>query len=244
MYVTYHVLVNCKQMKASCECGACVKCKNRIRCAVLRTKNPAYRKSQAEASKKIYWELSADERRLRSAERAEYQRQYRAANRERIAELNAIRYVQKREEERVKRKQYYKNNAEAFKARAKASAAANPQAVQQRAAKWNRDNPERRSIIGKVSSHKRRARIEGAGGTVTEVELQNLFKRQGGKCAGCKKRLGKFEDGKWHHDHVMPIALGGANTIENAQILCQSCNCRKQAKHPERWAAELGRLFA
>lgn len=28
-------------------------------------------------------------------------------------------------------------------------------------------------------------------------------------------------------DHVVPVALGGENTIENAQILCHSCNASK-----------------
>ena len=29
------------------------------------------------------------------------------------------------------------------------------------------------------------------------------------------------------YDHVLPVALGGATTIENLQLLCADCNRRK-----------------
>jgi 5-methylcytosine-specific restriction endonuclease McrA len=28
-------------------------------------------------------------------------------------------------------------------------------------------------------------------------------------------------------DHILPVALGGATSIENLQILCADCNCAK-----------------
>lgn len=231
-------------MPVSCQCGACKNCKNRIY-AALRRLDPEIAARHRDEARRWYRDLSPEEKRTRSASRAEYQRQYKQANREAIKQQNAKNHAAKREERSANARERYQKDRERRIAKAKERHAANPQAAVERAAKWAKENPERRSLQVKVTTHKRRARINGSGGTVTTKQLRDLFDRQGCKCAGCKKRLGKFEDtGKWHHDHVMPIALGGANTIENAQILCQSCNRRKHAKHPQVWAAELGRLFA
>ena len=46
-----------------------------------------------------------------------------------------------------------------------------------------------------------------------------IFERDGGQCAECGS----------HFDHVIPVALGGATTIENLQLLCGDCNREKGA---------------
>ena len=50
-----------------------------------------------------------------------------------------------------------------------------------------------------------------------------VFERDGGRCAECGS---SFEI---QYDHVIPLALGGANTAENLQILCAPCNQSKGA---------------
>ncbi len=43
----------------------------------------------------------------------------------------------------------------------------------------------------------------------------------------------KFTDGggrNLHFDHIVPVAKGGATTIENLQILCAPCNLSKGAR--------------
>lgn len=48
-----------------------------------------------------------------------------------------------------------------------------------------------------------------------------VWNRDGGRCVGCgsKQRL--------EFDHVIPLALGGANTARNLQLLCETCNRSK-----------------
>jgi hypothetical protein len=48
-----------------------------------------------------------------------------------------------------------------------------------------------------------------------------VFERDGGRCAECGSNF------DLQYDHVLPVSLGGATTIENLQLLCADCNRRK-----------------
>jgi hypothetical protein len=50
-----------------------------------------------------------------------------------------------------------------------------------------------------------------------------VFERDGGRCVECGSAF------DIQYDHVIPLALGGANTAENLQILCAPCNQAKGA---------------
>lgn len=50
-----------------------------------------------------------------------------------------------------------------------------------------------------------------------------VFERDGGKCADCGSTF------DLQYDHVIPVALGGASTVENLQLLCAECNRQKSA---------------
>lgn len=50
-----------------------------------------------------------------------------------------------------------------------------------------------------------------------------VWKRDGGRCVEC----GAQEDLEF--DHIIPVAMGGANTMRNLQLLCGPCNRRKGA---------------
>lgn len=58
---------------------------------------------------------------------------------------------------------------------------------------------------------------------ITREVRRAVFERDGGKCVQCGE---KFD---LQYDHIIPVALGGASTVENLQLLCGSCNREKGA---------------
>ncbi|MFL5963580.1 MAG: HNH endonuclease [Gaiellaceae bacterium] len=48
-----------------------------------------------------------------------------------------------------------------------------------------------------------------------------VFERDGGRCVECDSNF------DLQYDHVLPVALGGATTVQNLQLLCADCNRRK-----------------
>ncbi len=126
-----------------------------------------------------------------------------------------------------KRKHYDENKA-LYVARAVQHAASNPEAV--KAAKTRYAATPRGKDKALESTHRRRARVVGARGTHTRAQFRKLAEFYGHKCLCCGEA---FSLRDLEADHVVPIAMGGDNTIFNLQPLCQPCNRRKSGTHAD-----------
>lgn len=82
--------------------------------------------------------------------------------------------------------------------------------------------------IRRIREQRRRAIKAKSIGNLSKDISGKLFKKQRGMCACCKEPLGS----KFHLDHIMPLALGGANEDWNIQLLRAICNQQKHVKHP------------
>lgn len=95
----------------------------------------------------------------------------------------------------------------------------------------------------KANPHKTREwqqnRRQRKNGRLPNGTISDLFGLQRGQCAFCHIKL----DNDYHVDHIYPLALGGIHERENIQLLCPTCNVRKSAKDPIRFAQENGRLL-
>lgn len=110
-----------------------------------------------------------------------------------------------------------------------------------KAACLDRTGKYRRKNLAKYAAYRRarRARALNAGGSHTADDIADIRKMQRDRCAYC--RSGLFRGG--HVDHIQPLARGGGNGRQNLQILCETCNIRKNATDPLKFARKIGRLL-
>lgn len=147
-----------------------------------------------------------------------------AANRDKRKADYAAWYSKNVEKRRAYGRDYYAANKEKSKKSTAAWRAANSERHKSTYAAWSSANLEKRRLI----EQNRRAKKRDSGGKLSIGLAERLFEMQRGKCACCGEPLGN----NYHLDHIMPLALGGANTDNNIQLLRAKCNQAKYAKHP------------
>lgn len=146
-------------------------------------------------------------------------------------------------------KQWREDNLEQSDTSKKEWANRNRDHVNEQAKEWREQNQEKVIEGGKKRRNKRRARKLKSRHEET-ISLEERLDMQGGKCANCKRTSGKIKalkisknrPYKWTMDHIIPLFLGGADANDNIEILCWQCNATKNAKSPEDWELENGRL--
>lgn len=101
----------------------------------------------------------------------------------------------------------------------------------------NSDNPNYRHGKSRTRDylrpygHRRRSSVRGATGSFSYREIEEKLKEQDDVCYWCFECL----EGRYHADHIIPIARGGSNTIANIAISCEACNAQKGSKLVDEW---------
>lgn len=73
-------------------------------------------------------------------------------------------------------------------------------------------------------------------------ERLDLFLAAKGQCQACGWQLRPGT--RWEVDHVVPLALGGRDLIENLQVLCLPCHGTKTSRHDVPAIAKTTRVMA
>ena len=58
-----------------------------------------------------------------------------------------------------------------------------------------------------------------------------IRERDGHRCAYCQRTAAE-SGAHLHLDHLLPKALGGADTADNLVLACRRCNSARQARRP------------
>lgn len=196
--------------------------KQRQKTAAWRTANPERVKASVAAYR------AANPEKIAVAQRA-----YRQGNKEKIKAVNAAYYAMTRAKALSAAAVNREANRERTRKAARAYYATNPEKCAADRKAWRLANPDK----NRVYSQNRRARK--AGGKLSPDLIKKLLSLQNGRCACCRRPLGK----NYHLDHVVPLALGGANEDSNMQLLTNRCNVQKGAKHPVQFMQERGFLL-
>lgn len=164
-----------------------------------------------------------------------------------------------REEHRAYSREYYQDHKEERLGYYKEWREENPEKKRASDKRWRREHPERMRAMRKVQNARRRALEMEAEGDYTPEEWLSLKQRYGDRCLKCGAHESEV---KITPDHIVPLFQGGANSIDNIQPLCWSCNAAKGAEvadyrpHAERddenkssgtsrgAAGDMGRSFA
>ena len=71
----------------------------------------------------------------------------------------------------------------------------------------------------------KRAELAGVVNNLDWNAFLRLFQESNGECHYCHKRLGN--KAQLIPDHIIPLAKGGSNTIDNIVLACSECNTIK-----------------
>lgn len=132
-----------------------------------------------------------------------------------------------REEHRAYSRKHQRDNKEARQIYYKKWVTANADRKAANDRQWRVRNSDRVNDSRRVQNARRRALVMNAKGGYTPHEWRELKAKYGNRCLAC----GRSEpDIKLTPDHVVPLVLGGSNSIDNIQPLCWGCNAAKQAR--------------
>jgi len=177
--------------------------------------------------------------RKRNKEKAtEYHKEYRKQNKDILSHKAHLKYTENKDKiiEKVKlwrqknpektrktNKLYRQKNSKRIYESNKLWEQKNPEKVSAYKKKWKQNNPE--NTLKNV--RKRRAKKAQLNENFTLAQEQIIREAFNDKCFNCKSTE------KLCVDHHRPLSKGNVLTLNNAVLLCKSCNSSKGAKNPE-----------
>ena len=171
---------------------------------------------------KVYHDDHYEEWRVRNA-------RYYAGHCEEWRVRNARYQAKHREEARVYSAQYRMLHLEECRARDARYCAEHRNEACMRAARWHKAHPE----LARAQTRRRRARKRSVSEHFTPEMEQFIRMSWGAQCAFCGSTR------KLHIDHWRSLSRGHALTLNNAVLLCKSCNSSKGTKLPEKLANQV-----
>lgn len=163
-------------------------------------------------------------------------REWCARNPDKVRKHRQDQYIKNRVKRLAEHKEYYRTNREIARQKGAADYQRRKDVFKLRARKWATANPDN----VRVYRNRRRTRLRQSNGSHTAADLKHILELQKWRCAYCRANLRKVVR---HVDHIVPLSKGGANTKDNLQYLCESCNQRKAAKDPLEFARQMGKLI-
>lgn len=114
-----------------------------------------------------------------------------------------------------------KANPEKARAYVRAWVAAHPEELAESRRQWKLRNPHKSHEQNAI----RRARLRGA--TTDKVDYETIIERDGLVCHICSAMVTKAT---LSFDHVVPLARGGAHSMDNIKVAHRRCNYAKGAR--------------
>ena len=164
-----------------------------------------------------------------------YQARWQAENKDKCCAYSAKWRANNPDAVRRYSRKHYLANRERLRKRLYAWRERNRDRVRAINAKWRKSHPRylrqyqesHREIVNNLAA-RRRCRKAGTVGSHNSGDIKKLYRFQRGLCGYCRVALRS----KYHCDHIIPISREGTDFIENIQLLCRSCNTRKNSKFP------------
>lgn len=156
--------------------------------------------------------------------KAEYNKTYREAHKNKLNEYATKWRADNRERNKQIKKDYYYKTYSPETGRKSYLKHRDRQLVS--AKQWRKNNPEKRL----AQRQKRRAIKAQSGGSFTAQQWLDLCDFYNNTCLRCGIHAKDTPQGKLSPDHVIPLSKGGSSDISNIQPLCLFCNISKKDK--------------